>query len=374
MGQTGGGMEESFSAFTLLAGRAILFSMHPPLESYNREILGATDANHAMEAWPALKALGRFLELPFGRGRLFYFDSHPDDRRRRVVFLVHGLGDEGDSFRHLFPLLSGTFRVIAADLPGFGRSVAKGAVTVRLCVEALAALLDAEVDGAALVAGSSLGASMAQLLALRDPERVGALLLEDGGSPSPGKPPSSLLSMALPLVGKRRYEGFKGRDDAAVRSLYPYYADWAGLPGPDREFLSKRVVARVNSPSQERAYISLLRSAMFTTVLKSGAFSRQLDSWNKPLTVVWGAGDRVVPAESGRAIADRVKGGRFDLVEGAGHLPHQERPAAVAATIEELAARIDANFAARVASAPSKASIRNVAVESESVGPARSGK
>lgn len=209
-----------------------------------------------------------------------------------------------------------------------------------LCVEAVADLLEAEKIEGAIVVGSSLGAAIAQLLALRCPSRVGALLLEDGGSPAPGKPPSSLLAMALPLVGRRRYEGYRGHDEAAVRSLFPYYADWAELPGADRDFLSRRVVERVNSAKQERAYISLLRSAMFTTMTKTRAFSEQLASWRKPMAVVWGAEDIVVPESAGRALAGQVSGSSFSLVEGAGHLPHQERPEAVAAIIRDLAARI----------------------------------
>ncbi|HUX42158.1 MAG TPA: alpha/beta fold hydrolase [Rectinemataceae bacterium] len=293
-----------------------------------------------MAPWPALGPLGRFLKLPSGKGRLFYFDSAAGKSERRSVVLVHGLGDEGDSFRHLFPLLSGDFRLLAVDLPGFGRSEAGGGTSVGLCVEAVAALLEAEGIEGAIVVGSSLGAAIAQLLALRCPTRVGALLLEDGGSPAPGKPPSSLLAMALPLVGRRRYEGYKGHDEAAVRSLFPYYADWAGLPSADREFLSRRVAERVNSATQERAYISLLRSAMFTTMTKTRVFSGQLASWRKPMAVVWGAGDIVVPESAGRALAGQVGGASFDLVEGAGHLPHQERPEAVAAIIRDLAARI----------------------------------
>jgi len=284
-----------------------------------------------MAPWPALAPMGRSLaEPPKGVSRLYYFDSAPGDRVRRAIVLIHGLGDEGDSFRHLFPPLSADFRLIAPDLPGFGRSGARGRTSFRLCVESVAAILEAEGIEGAIVLGSSLGASIAQLLASRLPGAVAALVLEDGGSPAPNKAATSLLSMALPFFGKRRYEGFRKDRAAAVRSLSPYYADWETLPEADRNFLARRVADRVDSAAQGRAYLSLLRSAMMTLGFSGGAFARQLDSWNRPLSVIWGAEDRVVSRESGRIVAARVEGATFALVEGAGHLPHQERPAAVA--------------------------------------------
>jgi pyruvate dehydrogenase E2 component (dihydrolipoamide acetyltransferase) len=54
-----------------------------------------------------------------------------------------------------------------------------------------------------------------------------------------------------------------------------------------------------------------------------------------PVTVVWGRADRIVPA----AQAESVTGAISRLVDGAGHMPHMERPAEVQAAIEETMAR-----------------------------------
>jgi len=51
--------------------------------------------------------------------------------------------------------------------------------------------------------------------------------------------------------------------------------------------------------------------------------------------VVWGVADRVIPA----AQAESVTGAVRYLVDGAGHMPHMERPAQVQAAIEETIAR-----------------------------------
>jgi pyruvate dehydrogenase E2 component (dihydrolipoamide acetyltransferase) len=54
-----------------------------------------------------------------------------------------------------------------------------------------------------------------------------------------------------------------------------------------------------------------------------------------PVTVVWGRADRIIPA----AQADSVTAAVRHLIDGAGHMPHMERPAEVQAAIEETIAR-----------------------------------
>ena len=47
-----------------------------------------------------------------------------------------------------------------------------------------------------------------------------------------------------------------------------------------------------------------------------------------PTLVVWGASDRIVTPAYGRTYADLIPGARFETIEGAGHRPEIEQPAA----------------------------------------------
>jgi pimeloyl-ACP methyl ester carboxylesterase len=51
---------------------------------------------------------------------------------------------------------------------------------------------------------------------------------------------------------------------------------------------------------------------------------------NVPTLVLWGAADRVVKPEYGRAYAGAIPIARFATIEGAGHFPHLEQPVAFA--------------------------------------------
>jgi len=290
-----------------------------------------------MRPWPGLEGLGNFIST--GPSRLFYFDSAPGDLSRPALLLVHGLGDEADSFRHLFPLLDRRFRILAPDLPGFGRSTTSGPTSFALCVAALESVLAAAGVEKALLAGSSLGAGLVEALAFTRPGLALGLVLIDGGLPTTGRPGPGLLAMATPILGRRIYTAYRRDYGAAIASLAPYYADFAALPAADRDFLARRVIDRVESDAQRRAYISLLHSAIWTGAGSGSRFAHGLSAWDGPLALVWGAEDRVMPLANGEALARLAPRAVLHLVEGAGHLPHQERPERVAALIEDLAPR-----------------------------------
>ena len=54
-----------------------------------------------------------------------------------------------------------------------------------------------------------------------------------------------------------------------------------------------------------------------------------------PVTVIWGRADRVIPAAQAESVARAVR----YVIDGAGHMPHMERPAEVQAAVEETIAR-----------------------------------
>ena len=64
----------------------------------------------------------------------------------------------------------------------------------------------------------------------------------------------------------------------------------------------------------------------------------RLPSARTPVLVVWGAADRIVPPEHGRAYAAALPGARFALIEDAGHLPQLETPETLLGLVTRFAA------------------------------------
>jgi pimeloyl-ACP methyl ester carboxylesterase len=290
-----------------------------------------------MEVPEALRPFAR----PAARGgsALFYYDTGPaGDVNVPAVLLVHGLGDEADTWQSVLPILGRERRVIAPDLPGFGRSPLPprrflGPVALS---RTLAALLERLGLADVVCVGSSLGGLLVQLLALQSPRLVRALVLVDGGLLPPAPLPWALLMMMLPVIGERRYHSLASRPDAAYATLAPYYASLDSLPAAQREFLRARVAERVSSSTQQKAYLATLRRFVMWTALRQQAAARRARALNVPTLYLWGSDDRIMPASLGRAASGLQPGSKSVQIDGAGHLPHQERPAEFLSAVDSF--------------------------------------
>ena len=58
-----------------------------------------------------------------------------------------------------------------------------------------------------------------------------------------------------------------------------------------------------------------------------------------PTLLLWGASDRIVSPDYGRAYGALIPGAQFELIEAAGHYPHLERPDLFAQKIVDFVAR-----------------------------------
>jgi pimeloyl-ACP methyl ester carboxylesterase len=280
-----------------------------------------------MRPWPALAAYGREVKLQNGLC-LYVYDAGPRDAP--AIVLVHGLGDDADTWRHVVEPLAQAQRVVALDLPGFARSdKPRRAYTLDFFCATVLALLDALAIRRATLVGSSLGGMIAHTLAITNPDRVERLLLVDGGLVTRGQKlnPAMLLGL-LPLVGERGYNRLRTDPQAAYESLRPYYADLDGLPETDRAFLFQRVNERVWNDAQRDAYLSALRQLPVWMMRRARALPAQLAQVKVPTRVVWGERDQILPIEQAQALIAAQPGAQLVRIAGAGHLPHQETPQA----------------------------------------------
>ncbi len=184
--------------------------------------------------------------------------------------------------------------------------------------------------------GSSLGASLAQLVAMRGRVPVLGLVLMDGGLPAAPGSGEGLAASVLPFLGEARYRSLRGRPEAAYASLGPYYADLASLAEADRAFLARRVVERVESEVQLRSYFSLLRSLVLEASFSSRAYAAFMAKTGLPILILWGEDDRILAPASARLLGRHAKAAVQLVLPGAGHLPQQERPQATAGAILEF--------------------------------------
>lgn len=97
------------------------------------------------------------------------------------LFLLHGNGEDGTYFKNQIEFFSDTYRVIAVDTRGHGKSPRGTApFTIEQFAEDLNGLMVEMEIPKAVILGFSDGANIAMKFALKHPDKVKALILNGG--------------------------------------------------------------------------------------------------------------------------------------------------------------------------------------------------
>ena len=94
------------------------------------------------------------------------------------LLFIHGLGSYLPAFAKNLPVLSGHYRCIALDLPGYGKSTKEGITAgMEFYVDVIHAFLEALQIKACYLAGHSMGGQVAIHTALKYPQKIKKLAL-----------------------------------------------------------------------------------------------------------------------------------------------------------------------------------------------------
>ena len=119
---------------------------------------------------------------------IFYREAGP--RNAPVVLLLHGFPSSSHMFRNLIPALADRYRVIAPDLPGFGLSAMPAredfAYGFARFAEIIGALLEQLRAERYVLYVMDYGAPVGLRLALAHPDRVTALIVQNGNAYAEG--------------------------------------------------------------------------------------------------------------------------------------------------------------------------------------------
>lgn len=115
---------------------------------------------------------------------IFYREAGPADAP--VVLLLHGFPTSSHMFRNLIPALAARYHVIAPDYPGYGQSAAPDHKKFDYTFANYADLMDGLMNKLNLKSYAmyvmDYGAPVGYRLALKHPERVSALIIQNGNA------------------------------------------------------------------------------------------------------------------------------------------------------------------------------------------------
>lgn len=244
----------------------------------------------------------------------------------RTLVLLHGFSDNLSTWNRVVPPLAVNHRVIAIDLPGFGRSTRPWRrPLLDGYIEVVRDVLEAEqVTGRVSLMGNSMGAVVSALYAARYPDRVEGIVLID----MPGlhavprlwrvalsRPAELGVRAALRWVPDRAAQFGLGWAYSHLAAAHPRRLD----PTVRRGFSTPYGV-----PDSVPALLPLGR--VLVRELRTAGLGELVAGSRAPVLLVFGSRDLLTPARVLRRIGS--PGGAV-VLPGCGHCPQIDQPEAL---------------------------------------------
>lgn len=249
---------------------------------------------------------------------VFYREAGPPGAP--TLLLLHGFPSSSSEFRNIIPALADRYHVIAPDYPGFGNSGAPNhqqfAYTFAHLTDVVEKLLSQKSIDRYAIYIQDFGAPVGLRLALRHPDRVSALVVQNGNAYVEG-----LRKFWDPI--KAYWADGSADHRAALRSaLTPKTTRWqyyngAGDPtliDPDAWTHDQALLERAGT---DESMLDLFYDYR-TNVALYPEFQKFLRQHRPPTLIIWGAKDEIFPTEGARPYLRDVPGAEFHLID-AGH-------------------------------------------------------
>ena len=271
----------------------------------------------AAPAVPSSAPVETVISEPVFHGKAHIFTAGREDAP--TVVLVHGLGDKGArDWSTLMPLLARDYRVVAFDLPGFGRSSKSNESYSPDRYADFIRYLMAEHFGTRtfFLVGHSMGGAIALRYAARFPQDVMALVLAD----VPGILHPMAYSKFLSHIGidylPNLYPAQNDHLQNLVNSVLKLTNKVEPLPG-----------MIVGSPSLRQSFLKADPTKIAGLSLALEDFSADLPRVEVPVLVLWGGRDNIAPLRNGQVLAAALPQAQLEVFEGSGHTPMDDVPA-----------------------------------------------
>jgi pimeloyl-ACP methyl ester carboxylesterase len=246
--------------------------------------------------------------------------------------LLHGIGTNRTIWQYVTPSLAADRWVLAPDLPGLGNSAAANAeFELGAVADALARALAERATEPFDLVGNSLGGAIALLVAARHPALVRRLVLVSPAGFEPRPPAiSALLGLAGPAaIAFRRRVGARVAWSATARRALL----WGNVAEPQR--LPGAVARDMLESSRGSAQIGPALASILQADLRD-----ELVGLTRPLGVIWGERDRIVPIRSLDVIRELRPDAAVETIPDAAHVPHVEQPDEFVAALRRVLGRL----------------------------------
>jgi pimeloyl-ACP methyl ester carboxylesterase len=250
---------------------------------------------------------------------IFYREAGP--LQGPVILLLHGFPTSSHMFRDLLPLLSDRYHLIAPDYPGFGNSSAPNERDFKYTFDHLADIMELFTEAVGATHYSlymqDFGGPVGMRLALRHPERIQALIVQNSNAYEEG------ITAVLREVVLKVWKEKTPDSEARLRTLFE-------LPATLKQYLEGVPDTSLVSPDAwqhaqwgmdrpgNKAIQFALHSDYGSNVERYPEWQAYFRRYQPPTLVVWGQGDPVFAAAGAAAYGRDLKAAEIHMLD-AGH-------------------------------------------------------
>lgn len=268
--------------------------------------------------------------------RIAYADEGEGDV---PLVLIHGLSGYIPMWKKNIGALAEQHRVIALDLPGYGKSdKPRASYSMQFFADIVSGLLDRLGIPSAVLVGHSMGAQVSMHLALQARQRVCGLVLSSPAGIETFGPAESAFIASLVTPGFTRYA-----TKSTIRARHQ--ANFHNMPDDAGFLVADRIAIR--SARKFRAYCHVIKHSV--RGMLDAPVHADLGRLGAPTLIVFGDDDKLIPnpvlhrgtaEEMVRAELPRMPNTEFAVLPNAGHIAQFEAAGAWNSTVLEFLERV----------------------------------
>lgn len=267
---------------------------------------------------------------------IFYREAGPQDAPS--VLLLHGFPTSSHMFRDLIPALADKYHVIAPDYPGFGYSSMPDVDEFDYTFDNLAKVIDKFVQQVGLETYSiylmDYGAPVGFRLAVRHPERVQTLIVQNGNAYDEGIDNDFWKPIKGYWENPSQQQGDRLRSLLTLEATKWQYTHGVRNPETISPDTWGHVQPLLDRPGNQEIQLALFYSYGSNPPLYP-QWQDYLRTHQPPTLIVWGQNDAIFPAQGAHLYKRDLRNLEFHLLD-TGHFALEEDGAQIAALIQRF--------------------------------------
>jgi pimeloyl-ACP methyl ester carboxylesterase len=271
---------------------------------------------------------------------IFYREAGPRDAP--AVLLLHGFPTSSHMYRNLIPALADRFRVVAPDYPGFGASSMPPRDRFAYTFDNLAGVVERFTAAGGLTRYAlyvmDYGAPVGYRLAVKHPDRVTALVVQNGNAYEEGLAGAYWDPVkaywAAPASAEKRNALRAALTLEATRWGYVHGTRDAAAVSPDNWFHDQYLLDR---PGNQDVQLDLFLD-YGTNPTRYPGFHAYFRAYQPPTLIAWGKNDPIFPAAGAEPYKRDLRNPEFHLLD-TGHFALEEEGDTIARLMRDFLGR-----------------------------------